>query len=366
MATELTSIVPQSKRVAFGEQMVRVQFDREKMPALKLSDAPYTPPAFDPAVHLCYKPGVQKSMAELGVENDKQISSIGCAMPFPLFTEEAIDIMRAELLREEVFSNCAFKSNLVGKNSTQVRGWTKQYGSFTDAAWKHPATVAAVSEMAGINLTPIFDYEIAHANVAVKDEAQQAADQAKIAYRQSHPESASEDYKTGQAVLSWHFDSYPFVCVLMLSDTSKMVGGETIIHSDSGEISRVNDPKKGWATVLQGRCIEHLASMPLGGEERITFVTSYRATNPLAYDGSVLNTVNPVSDINELHTDWVEYRMDTVADRLKALGNKVRQARTAGEPFSTEIVTAYLKEQEDYIKKTYVEMLGEYPSGAKL
>lgn len=29
------------------------------------------------------------------------------------------------------------------------------------------------------------------------------------------------------AVVGWHKDSYPFVCILLLSDTSQMVDGET-------------------------------------------------------------------------------------------------------------------------------------------
>lgn len=37
------------------------------------------------------------------------------------------------------------------------------------------------------------------------------------------------DAETGDSadnVVAWHNDSYPFVCVLMLSDVSQMIGGE--------------------------------------------------------------------------------------------------------------------------------------------
>lgn len=34
------------------------------------------------------------------------------------------------------------------------------------------------------------------------------------------------------AVVNWHKDSYPFVCVLMLSDTTGMQGGETVLKSE--------------------------------------------------------------------------------------------------------------------------------------
>lgn len=349
---------PQQATVVYGEKPIRVDFQRDSMPEMVLSDNPtFSSPTFDPSVHLIYTPGVQKSLKDLGISSLKKISDVGCALPFPLFTEEAVDIMRAELFRTEVFDNCAYSSNLLGKSSTQVRGWTKQYGSFTDAAWKHPDTLRAVSEMAGVDLVPVFDYEIAHANVAFKGKEEQAEDVQKLAYRQAYPESAADDYKTGQAVVSWHFDSYPFVCVLMLSDTTNMIGGETVIHTDDGAISRVNDPRKGYATVLQGRCVEHLASKPLGGTERVTFVTSYRAADPLALDDSVLITVKPISDINELYTDWIEYRMKILSDRLMALSEKVREGRENGDNFNLDVVTQYLKEQETYLKKTYNEMV---------
>ena len=355
MADVLTQ---QPQPIIFGEKPIRIEFRRDSMPGLELSELPtFQSPVFDPAVHLCYMPGgPQRSISDLGVTSDRKISNIGCAPPFPLFTEEAVDIMRAELLRGKVFDNCAFSSSIVGKGSTQVRGWTKHYGPFTDAAWKHPATIKAISEMAGVDLVPVFDYEIAHANVAFKSQEERAQDAAKIAYRKAHPESETEDYQNGSAVLGWHFDSYPFVCVLMLSDTTNMFGGETVIHSDDGQVSRVPDPKKGSVAVLQGRVIEHLASKPIGGTERITFVTSYRARDPLVLDDSVLTTVSPISDKNELYTDWVEYRMRLLSDRLLALGAKVREGRSKGENFNLDAVRQYLIEQENYIKRTYKEM----------
>lgn len=350
-------IQQQPQPIVFGQKPIRVGFRRDSIPDLELYEtADSTTPVFDPAVHLCYTSGSQRSLSDLGVTSDRNISNIGCALPFPLFTEEAVEIMRKELLCDQVFDNCAFSSNLVGKGSAHIRGWTKRYGPFTDAAWKHPATIKAVSEMAGVDLVPVFDYEIAHANVAFKSQEERAQDATKIAYRKAHPESESEDYKNGSAVLGWHFDSYPFVCVLMLSDTTNMVGGETVIHSDDGQVSRVPDPKKGYVAVLQGRVIEHLASKPIGGTERITFVTSYRARDPLVRDDSVLTTVSPISDKNELYTDWIEYRMKLLSDRLLALSAKVREGRSAGENFNLDAVRQYLIEQENYISRTYKEM----------
>jgi hypothetical protein len=44
------------------------------------------------------------------------------------------------------------------------------------------------------------------------------------------------------SAFAWHFDSYPFVCVTMLSDCEGMVGGETALKTGTGEIMKVRGP----------------------------------------------------------------------------------------------------------------------------
>ena len=47
-----------------------------------------------------------------------------------------------------------------------------------------------------------------------------------------------------EAIVGWHRDSYPFVCVLMMSDTTGMIGGETALRTGNGEIKKVRGPQK--------------------------------------------------------------------------------------------------------------------------
>jgi hypothetical protein len=44
------------------------------------------------------------------------------------------------------------------------------------------------------------------------------------------------------SAFAWHYDSYPFVCVTMLSDCADMIGGETALKTGSGEIMKVRGP----------------------------------------------------------------------------------------------------------------------------
>lgn len=79
-----------------------------------------------------------------------------------------------------------------------------------------------------------MDYEIGHINLSVPGEKKDYDDTA----------SSSEDDE--QAIVGWHRDSYPFVCVLMMSDTTGMVGGETALRTGTGEIKKVRGPTKVW------------------------------------------------------------------------------------------------------------------------
>lgn len=96
---------------------------------------------------------------------------------------------------------------------------------FTCAAWTSPELAAAVSQVAGIDLTVALDYEIANINVSAED-----------------PEKKTTSEDDGKPIFAWHYDSFPFVCVTMLSDCTGMVGGETAIRTPGGFITKVRGP----------------------------------------------------------------------------------------------------------------------------
>jgi len=78
--------------------------------------------------------------------------------------------------------------------------------------------------VAGIDLVHAFEYEIGHCNLFFSDD---------------------EDEKKGTSDnvgFSWHYDSFPFVCVTMLSECSDMKGGETAVLKGDGEVLKVRGP----------------------------------------------------------------------------------------------------------------------------
>jgi len=77
-----------------------------------------------------------------------------------------------------------------------------------------------------------MDYEIGHINMSVPGKKKQ------------YDENVMISEEDEEAIVGWHRDSYPFVCVLMMSDTTGMIGGETALRTGTGEIKKVRGPQK--------------------------------------------------------------------------------------------------------------------------
>ena len=88
-----------------------------------------------------------------------------------------------------------------------------------------------MSQVAGIDLVPSIDFEIANINISVNNDT-------KTVYKANDNEPLGD----GLSSVAWHYDSFPFVCVVMLSDCEGMVGGETAVKTPSGDIMKVRGP----------------------------------------------------------------------------------------------------------------------------
>ena len=121
-----------------------------------------------------------------------------------------------------------------------------RYAPFIYDAWKHPETLAIVSQIAGIELVTEMDFEIGHINISVKSE-QQKAEELMAAAERSAAEAdegiAGCPWEDDKPIVDWHTDSYPFVCVTMLSDCTNMIGGETALRTGTGDIMKVRGPQ---------------------------------------------------------------------------------------------------------------------------
>jgi hypothetical protein len=123
-----------------------------------------------------------------------------------------------------------------------------RYAPFIYDAWNSQETLSIISKIAGIDLIPVINFEIGHINISVKSEREAKEEVANLTRAK---QSFADDEGIGgcpweddKPVVDWHHDSYPFVCVTMLSDCTNMVGGETALRTGRGEIMKVRGPQK--------------------------------------------------------------------------------------------------------------------------
>jgi len=281
-----------------------------------------------------------------------------------------------------------------------------RYAPFTYDAWHNPRTLSIVSKIAGVDLIPNMDFEIGHIvsirafvaldrcprslltkpslhpqNISVKSEKQALDEKAAVELQRKSfavdEGIAGCPWEDGKPVVGWHRDSYPFVCVTMLSDCTNMVGGETALKMANGEVMRVRGPQmvsrhitaritiaadispQGCAVVMQGRYITHQALRALGAQERITMVTSFRPRSPFLPDDSVLSTVRGISRLSDLYYEFGRYRLEMLEQRLQTQIKLLREDHESGKKTDITALKAFLDEQEQFVRRTNSEMIPE-------
>ena len=313
------------------------------------------PVRFDPAKHMCFKaPETTHLLKDLGLESEAGISPIGITAPFPLFTTEGVRQIRKDLFRPEIMKQFSYK---VTDQVCKLRG----HGAatpFVYEAWHSDAIQQACSKAAQCELEVVFDYEIAHTNVQVGSASTFSnlpeLPPAPVASRATD-EAKEETDIAADPLVAWHRDSYNFVCVVMLSDPTGMRGGETALRKGDGSILKVRGPQMGWAVLMQGSAISHVALKAYGGAERITIVTSFRPKGINTRDGSTLRTVKRVSNLDVLFRQWSSYRMELIAKRAADVQKKVDGGSMSAEEIKREM-SKWVDEQITYLKNTISEM----------
>ena len=233
-----------------------------------------------------------------------------------------------------------------------------KFAKFMYEAWTHPATLAAISAAAGTQLEIVMPYEIGHTNIQMGPTGHGNVFNIPLSAEDPTPvllsEWNDEEGDLARPTVYWHNDSYPFVCVVSLSSPKEtQFGGETALKRQDGSILKVGCPAQGWAVVLQGGLIEHVALRAFGYGERITMVTSYRPEDPRVRDTSVLTTVRPVSKLAELYEQWFRYRSEVLKKRCEARPVKV------GSDAQVMEMKKWCEEQILWLKRTMEEMVVE-------
>lgn len=88
-------------------------------------------------------------------------------------------------------------------------------------------------------------------------------------------------------------------------------------------------------------------------------VTSFRPRSPYLPDDSVLTTVRPVSNLNELYTEFASYRLEMLEERIRKQLKILRDDQQAKKRINTTALKAFLREQEEFIRRTNDELVEE-------
>ncbi|KAK7905319.1 hypothetical protein LTR67_000039 [Exophiala xenobiotica] len=323
----------------------------------------YEPATFEPRIHLSYRPPEEIiTFDDLGLNPPTATSPVAITTPFPLLSAEGVRELRADIFRREVVGKYG---SLKYPGVYRIRGYGPD-APFTYALWRSEAVRQACSEAAGTELDIIYDYEIGQLNVQLPADVDKDAPITENLPPPVPPRNisapleedgalATETESSKALVSAWHNDSYPWVCVLMLSDPVGMKGGETALRTSDGSIMKVKPPGMGYAAMMQGGSINHAALPCLGEGERITFVTSFRSKDAAVRDSSSLRTVRPISNLDELYRQWASYRLDVVSQRA-ALKRKELDVRGRSADEIRQMMNEWVRDQVEYLEDTVEEM----------
>lgn len=304
---------------------------------------------FDPVKHLVLrKPDAVYTWTSLGFSKDYGVSSFCAAEPFQLFSSEAIEEMRKEVLDPETLEKFCYSDD---NTAMSMRGFAAERAPFTFDAWKHPRTMEILSEVAGIDLTVHIDYELGHVNFGIKSGKPLTAVQA--------PGESIEKSLTIESneVIGWHKDSYPFSATLMLSDSTDMAGGELVVQLESGKLHKLQPAQTGCVVLIQGRHLLHTGLRAHGPHVRMTMVTPLWPSSSFVRDDSFLTYVRAISDTSRLYSQYAEYRLKMLADRLQEQRRAIREQQQTR--LDTLALKAFITEQISFLQQTNAELLEE-------
>lgn len=88
-------------------------------------------------------------------------------------------------------------------------------------------------------------------------------------------------------------------------------------------------------------------------------VTSFRPKCHTFRDDTVLTTVRPVSNLSELYSQFCEYRLEILEERIRNQLKAMRDAERSGRKMSTKALKAFLHDQELFLAHMNKEMIDD-------
>lgn len=88
-------------------------------------------------------------------------------------------------------------------------------------------------------------------------------------------------------------------------------------------------------------------------------VTSFRPKSAFVKDDTVLTTVRAVSDLSELYSQYTEYRLEMLEERIRAHLKEIRDRKRANRRFDTAATKRFIAEQQNFLAAINHEVVDE-------
>lgn len=88
-------------------------------------------------------------------------------------------------------------------------------------------------------------------------------------------------------------------------------------------------------------------------------VTSFRPKSAFIKDDTVLTTVRAISDLSELYSQYTEYRLEMLEERIRAHLKEIRDRKRANRRFDTAASKRFLAEQQQFLAAIDREVVDE-------
>lgn len=328
---------------------------------------------FDPKKHIIFNPEYYKStktftLDDLNIHKTHvpRVTNFGAAYPFPLISQEAVDMIIYEAMQDNVLDDFARIPNLA-KDATRldfhIGGHASTVAPFTNALTCSPEIAEIVSNFFGTKMQHIYNSECAHLNVSLATTDPEELKECSLTKEEIKAKMEAQDAGDGDEIpstLGLHYDSTTVAMVIMLDLAEDAVGGQTTIVTGDEKIVRVPEPKNGYATLIQGRILKHLASKPVTNNNRISFVNGYAVAGPELLDNTALTSTKPSvlsrARFDLFYRDWVDYKFKHLQEHLEFVRNQVVNDFETGKGFDQPAFVEKCMEIEEYVKKCYDEM----------
>ncbi|RBQ78839.1 hypothetical protein FVER14953_13526 [Fusarium verticillioides] len=320
-------------------------------------------PDFDPAIHLAFQPPTRRhTFQDLGLPQPENAPDLCVTEPFQLFSEEGVRMLRREMLSKPILDKYLRSWD---RAPAYIAGHEKT-AKFTLQAWQHPATQAAIDHAAGFGLRLLRrEADLGLVNIQLGPEGLPGV--YKLTEVPSAPLSPQEMQKSSYddiPIDAWHKDQVPVVCVVMLSDTSSMQGGETAIRTGDGSIVKVKSPRVGGAVIMQGGCTEHAALRATNVPERLSMVSSYAFADPNLDDQyTSLRSVDLGNDdIPTFCNIFLQEKLLRLRGRIDAVLETLVEKEKRGEMVERTEFEGWVREQTNFMKRSAWEMYERVPN----